>query len=402
MSVRPLEPPIPTEGRASSLRPEETLRSAAEGSREKRAAQSAARPGPLGRLAEDAPEAIFRARPGVRGLFAICLAGLAASVLLGAGIGAVSIPPAAVLRLVLAHLLPLPMATGYPATYSTILFDIRLPRVALMALTGAALASAGATYQGLFRNPLADPYLVGVASGAGLGATLVITFVGPVSTLGLMTVPLGAFLGGVAAVALVLMVAQVGRTTPVTTMLLAGVAIGSFATAITTFWMLRSPEGLRRAFNWLLGGYAGGGWAPVWIVLPYLVVGLISLQFNARALNVLQLDEEQAQQLGIHVERVKLMLVASATLMTAAAVAFGGLIGFVGLVAPHVLRMLGGPDYRRLIPLSALGGAAFLIFADLVARTVFAPQEVPVGVITALAGAPFFVFLLRRLKRSVF
>ena len=140
----------------------------------------------------------------------------------------------------------------------------------------------------------------------------------------------------------------------------------------------------------------------MWIVLPYLAAGLVALQINARALNVLQLDEEQAKQLGINVERLKLVLVAAATLMTAAAVAFGGLIGFVGLVVPHMLRMLGGPDYRRLIPLSAVGGATFLIFADLIARTVFAPQELPVGVITALAGAPFFVFLLRRLKRSVF
>src|SRR5262249_46402315 len=161
----------------------------------------------------------------------------------------------------------------------------------------------------------------------------------------------------------------------------------------------RSPDGLRRSFNWLLGGYAGGGWQPVLIVLPYLLVGLAALQLNARALNVLQLDEEQARQLGIEVERVKLVVVMPATLMTAAGVvAFGGLIGFVGLIVPHSLRLIGGPDYRRLIPLSALGGAAFLILADLIARTVVAPQELPVGVVTALAGAPFFIFLLRRLK----
>jgi iron complex transport system permease protein len=217
-----------------------------------------------------------------------------------------------------------------------------------------------------------------------------------------MAVPVGAFVGGVVTVALVIFIAQVGRTTPVTTLLLSGVAIGSFATALTTFWMLRSPEGLRRAMNWLLGGYAGGGWAPVFIILPYLLIGLLLLQLNARALNVLQLDEEQARQLGLNVERLKIILVGAATLMTAAAVAFGGLIGFVGLVVPHVLRLLGGPDYRRLIPLSALGGAAFLILADLLARTVFAPEELPVGIITALTGAPFFIFLLRRLKRSVF
>lgn len=336
------------------------------------------------------------------GLFLICVAGLVASVLVGVAVGSVSIPVPAVVGLILSRLPFLPMTTAYPDTYATILFQIRLPRIALTAVTGAALASAGATYQGLFRNPLADPYLVGVAAGAGLGATLALFFQLPSSFLGLSAVPMGAFAGAILTVALVLLSAQVGRTTPITTMLLAGVAIGSFASAFTTFLMLRSPEGLRRAFNWLLGGYAGGGWEPFWLVLPYLVLGLLTLQLNARALNVLQLDEEQARQLGIHVERIKLVLVVAATLMTAAAVAFGGLIGFVGLVVPHVLRMLGGPDYRRLIPLSALGGAAFLVLADLVARTIFAPQELPVGVITALAGAPFFVFLLRRLKRSVF
>ena len=330
----------------------------------------------------------------------MCLAALAIAALAGVAVGAVAIPATAVVQLIAARLFH--FAIDYPDTFNTILFEIRLPRVALMALTGAALASAGTTYQGLFRNPLADPYLVGVASGAGLGATLVITFGLPTTGLGLMAVPLGAFLGGVAAVAVVVMIARVGRTTPVTTMLLAGVAVGSFASAVTTFWMLRSPEGLRRAFNWLLGGYTGSGWEPVWIVLPYLILGLIGLQLNARALNVLQLDEEQARQLGINVERLKFILVGAATLMTAAAVAFGGLIGFVGLVVPHILRILGGPDHRRLIPLSALGGATFLILADLIARTVFAPQEIPVGIITALTGAPFFIFLLRRLKRSVF
>jgi iron complex transport system permease protein len=189
---------------------------------------------------------------------------------------------------------------------------------------------------------------------------------------------------------------------PVSTMLLAGVAIGAFASAFTTVIMLRAEDGLRRAFGWLLGGYSGGGWQPFYITLPYLIIGLAVLMLNARALNVLQLDEEQARQLGINVERLKFILVIAATLMTAAAVAFGGLVGFVGLVVPHILRMLGGHDYRRLIPLSALGGAAFLIAADIVARTIIAPAELPVGVITALAGAPFFVFLLRQLKRSVF
>ncbi len=359
-------------------------------------------PTPLAARLASVPEEIFRPRRMTRTLFGLCLAALLFAVLLGVSVGAVSIPVTTVAHLLFVRLLRLRVMLNYPETFTTILFDIRLPRVALMGLTGAALAAAGATYQGLFRNPLADPYLVGVASGAGLGATILLSFGFPATSLGLMAVPAGAFLGGAGTVGLVVIMSRVGRTTPVTTLLLAGVAVGSFVTAITTFWMLRSPDGLRRAFSWLLGGYAGGGWQPVWIVLPYLIAGLIVLQLNARALNVLQLDEEQAKQLGLNVERLKLVLVGAATLMTAAAVSFGGLIGFVGLVVPHILRMLGGPDYRRLIPLSALGGAAFLILADLIARTALAPQELPVGVITALAGAPFFIFLLRRLKRSVF
>jgi iron complex transport system permease protein len=335
-------------------------------------------------------------------LFGACIAAFVAALILGVAVGAIAIPPVAVVELIAARLLALPRPAIYPDTFDIILFDIRLPRVAITALIGAALAASGSTYQGLFRNPLADPYLVGVASGAGLGATLAISFNLHTSPLGLNAVPVAAFVGAVATVSVVVLSAQVGRTTPVSTMLLAGVAIGAFATALTTFVMLRSPDGLRRAFNWMLGGYNGGGWGPFFVTVPYLVIGLIVLQFNSRALNILQLDEEQARQLGIHVERLKITLVTAATLITAAAVAFGGLVGFVGLVVPHMLRLLGVHDYRRLIPLSALGGAAFLIFADLIARTLLAPTELPVGVVTALAGAPFFVILLRRLKRSVF
>jgi len=335
-------------------------------------------------------------------LAALAVVGLLGAALLGVVVGSVSIPPQAVLGLLLGRLAGLADGVAYPPAYATILFEIRLPRVTLMALTGAALAAAGASYQGLFRNPLADPYLVGVAAGAGLGATVAIVFALPNTFLGLAAVPVAAFAGAILTVGLVVLSAQIGRSMPVSTTLLAGVAIGAFASAITTLIMLRSPDGLRRSFNWLLGGYGGGGWQPVLIVIPYLVVGLAALQLNARALNVLQLDEDQARQLGINVGRVKLTVVVAATLMTAAVVAFGGLIGFVGLVVPHSVRLLGGPDYRRLILLSAIGGAAFLILADLVARTVVAPQELPVGVVTALAGAPFFVILLRRLKRSVF
>ena len=327
---------------------------------------------------------------------------LITAIILGVAIGSVPIPPRIITDLILDRMSITNITIDEISKYSTILFDIRMPRVALMALTGAAHATAGATYQGLFRNPLADPYLVGVASGAGLGATIAITTNLNSDPLGISIITIAAFAGGIITVAIVVMAARVSKTTPVTTMLLAGIAIGSFATAATTLLMLRRPDGLQRAFNWMLGAYLGGGWTPVKIMIPYMVLGSLLIFINARALNVFQLGEEQAQQLGIHVERLKIILIASATLMTASAVAFGGLIGFVGLIVPHAMRILTGPDYRRLLPCCLLGGASFLVLSDLAARNIMAPQELPVGIITALTGTPFFIFLLRKLKRSVF
>ena len=327
---------------------------------------------------------------------------LITAIILGVAIGSVPIPPRIITDLILDRMSITNITIDEISKYPTILFDIRMPRVALMALTGAALATAGATYQGLFRNPLADPYLVGVASGAGLGATIAITTNLNSDPLGISIITIAAFAGGIITVGIVVMTARVSKTTPVTTMLLAGIAIGSFATAATTLLMLRRPDGLQRAFNWMLGSYLGGGWTPVKIMIPYMVLGSLLIFINARALNVFQLGEEQAQQLGIHVERLKIILIASATLMTASAVAFGGLIGFVGLIVPHAMRILTGPDYRRLLPCCLLGGASFLVLSDLAARNIMAPQELPVGIITALTGTPFFIFLLRKLKRSVF
>ena len=327
---------------------------------------------------------------------------LITAIIVGVAIGSVPIPPRIITDLLLDRLHITNITIEDISKYSTILFDIRMPRVALMALTGAALATAGAAYQGLFRNPLADPYLVGVASGAGLGATIAITTNLNSDPLGISIITIAAFAGGIITVGIVVLAARVAKTTPVTTMLLAGIAIGSFATAATTLLMLRRPDGLQRAFNWMLGAYLGGGWIPVKIMIPYMVLGCLLIFTNARALNVFQLGEEQAQQLGIHVERLKIILIAAATLMTASAVAFGGLIGFVGLIVPHALRILTGPDYRRLLPCCLLGGASFLVLSDLAARNIMAPQELPVGIITALTGTPFFIFLLRKLKRSVF
>lgn len=331
---------------------------------------------------------VLRSRP-----FLLNLTVLIAALILSVAIGSVFIPPVDLLQAFL----------GAPtaSTNATIIFDIRLPHTLLIALTGAALAGSGTAYQGLFRNPLADPYLIGVASGAGLGAVLVMAQSWPKTLLGFYTIPAAAFLGALLAVVVVLSIARLGKTVPITTLLLAGVAVSSFATALSSFFMLYSQSELRRAVAWLLGGSALGGWQPVVAILPYVAIGLGILLFSGHQLNVLQLGEEQAQQLGMPVERVKLLLIAAASLAAAAAVAFSGMIGFIGLIVPHALRLVWGGDHRRLIPLSFLGGATALLLADLLARIVFAPEVLPVGILTALAGVPFFLWLLRRAKSQM-
>jgi iron complex transport system permease protein len=288
-------------------------------------------------------------------------------------------------------------------TFRTILLDIRLPRTVLIALVGAALAGSGATYQGLFRNPLADPYLIGVAAGASLGATLIIAMqITNRASAVLFAVPLGAFIGALVTVALVYALGRIGRHVPTTTLILAGVAVGSIAVSLNTFILLRVGQQAPRILAFLLGGYEGSGWPAVVAVLPFAAIGFLVMYLYARPLNLLLFDEEQAQQLGINVAQVKVLVIIAATLTTAAAVAFSGLIGFVGLIVPHAARLLVGPDHRRLLPLAALGGAGFLMLADLLARTVIAPEELPLGIVTAFAGAPFFLYLLRRAKNAAF
>jgi iron complex transport system permease protein len=325
---------------------------------------------------------------------------LFAALLLSAAIGAVSIPPLEVARILLSRVLPI--SPDWPDTFVTILFDIRLPRTALIALVGAALSGSGAAYQGLFRNPLADPYLIGVASGASLGAVIAMAWRWPSSVLSFAAVPVASFVGALLAAVIVYGIARVGRSTPITTLILAGVAFSSFATALTTYLMLSTQGELRRAIVWMLGGFSLGGWPPVLAVLPFIILGLISLIALGRPLNVLQFGDDQARQLGLHVDRVKLVVIVAASLTTAAAVAFTGVIGFVGLAVPHLIRLMWGGDYRRLVPLSIVGGAAGLLLADIAARTLAAPQELPVGIVTALIGAPFFVWLLRRAKQQTF
>ncbi|RIK31305.1 MAG: iron ABC transporter permease [Anaerolineae bacterium] len=285
-------------------------------------------------------------------------------------------------------------------TAEAILWKIRLPRTILIALTGAALGGSGAAYQGLFRNPLADPFLIGVASGAGLGAVIAMSIQWPYSFWGLMAIPFAAFLAALLTVFIVYLFARVGRTIPTTNLILAGVAFSSFATSLTSFLMIRSTSEVRRALGWLLGGASQSGWDAILALLPYLVIGLGVLTFSGHALNVLQFGDDQAQQLGLNVTRAKRIILIAASLATAAAVAFSGIIGFIGLIVPHLSRLWFGPDYRRLLPLSALGGATALLVCDILARILLAPQEIPVGIITALAGAPFFLWVLRRSKNQ--
>lgn len=316
--------------------------------------------------------------------------------------GSVQIPFLTVGRTLLSQLPLVDITPTWPSTTELIILEIRLPRVILAGLVGAALAIAGATYQGLFRNPLADPYLIGVAQGASLGAVIGFLFPFGWQGMGFGLIPLLAFTGAMISVAMVYSLARVGKTLPVTTLILAGVALGALWGSIVSYLIITSGEEMHGIIFWLMGSFSLSKWSEVKFVLPYMVVGVAIILLYARSLNVMQLDEEQAQQLGINVEKVKLILLVAATLITAAAVSFVGIIGFVGIIIPHAVRLIWGPDYRFLLPLSILSGAVFLVLADVVARTVLAPTEIPIGIITAICGAPFFLYLLRRKKRAVF
>jgi iron complex transport system permease protein len=271
-------------------------------------------------------------------------------------------------------------------------WDIRLPRVILGGMVGAMLAAGGASYQGVFRNPLADPYLLGVAAGAGLGATIVIvSHWGTTSML-----PVAAFIGGTAAVTLTYLVgAKFGGRSSGTSVVLAGVAVAALFTAAQTALQQQHSADLQAVYAWILGSLNFTTWSDVWLILPYVVVSTTVLLMHRRLLDVLRLGEEEASSLGVNPRRVRLVVVAAATLGTAAAVSVSGLIGFVGIIVPHVVRLTTNASYRVVLPVSIVGGATFLILADLVARTIESPAEVPLGVVTAFVGGPFFIFVLR-------
>ncbi|TQF69494.1 iron ABC transporter permease [Rhodococcus spelaei] len=317
-------------------------------------------------------------------------------------IGAVTGPAGLTVRGVIVDLLDaipgVHLDSGLSAQQHAILWQIRLPRVVLGALVGATLAIAGAAYQGVFRNPLADPFLLGVSSGAGLGATAAIVSGAALGTFG---VPVAAFAGGVLAVAATYTLGRgVGGARSEVVIILAGVAVAAFANAAQTFLQQSHDETLRQVYSWLLGRLSTDGWTQVLVVLPYVVVSAAVIGLHRRVLDVMAVGDVEAASLGVHPARVRLTLVAAATLGTAAVVSVSGLIGFVGIVVPHAVRLVVGPGHRLLLPLSLILGAAFLVLADVVARTAMSPAELPIGVVTAAIGAPFFLLILRRGRQA--
>ena len=333
---------------------------------------------------------VARLRPGwlVAGAVAVVLAAVA-----GLVVGPVALSPVDVVRQIVGA------STDLDARQVAIVEQIRLPRVVLGLLVGSTLSLCGASYQGVFRNPLADPYLLGAAAGAGLGVTLVIVRTADGSgTPGY--VPLAAFLGALGAVALayVLGAAGGGRTSTAS-LILAGVAVASFLTAVQTYVQQRNQDTIRAVYTWILGRLSTAGWGEVRLILPYAVVTWVVLLAHRRVLDVLAVGDDEAATLGVHPHRSRVIIIVTATLGTAAAVSVSGLIAFVGIIVPHTVRLLVGRSHRVVLPLSLLFGGAFLCLADLVARTVSAPAEIPIGVVTAFFGAPFFVLVLRSSRR---
>lgn len=341
----------------------------------------------------------LRFRAGL-GLLAVLVA---VSVVLAAGIGAVHVPSREIVSMLLNRSGFVHLSQTWPQSDQTIIFQIRLPRVLAAAMVGAALSVAGVLFQGLFRNPMADPYVIGTSGGAAFGATLGAVLAFHFSILGFGAIPALAFLGAVGTMVLVFRFSRVGGRTPVVTLLLVGFAVSVILGYGVSFLLIvneRFEFNTRLIYAWLLGGIWIEHWSQLGLIALIVATGTAAAFMLARSLNGLALGEECAEYLGIAVERQKAAVIVVGSLLTAAAVSAGGLIGFVGLIVPHFLRLLFGPNHSRLLPLAALGGAAFLVTADLLARVAMPPNEVPVGILTALVGGPAFLLLLRRTKRE--
>jgi iron complex transport system permease protein len=341
------------------------------------------------------PDAV-RARgvPPAWGLCAVLF--LAGALLYGLATGPIPIGAGAIAESALAKLPLLHLHSPLGAVGQAIVWQLRAPRVVLAALVGGMLAIAGSAYQGVFRNPLADPYLLGVAAGAGLGATLAIAYLGS----GGEILPLAAFLGAGVGVACAYALGHAAGGAPgAAALVLAGVTVAAFMTAVQTFVQQQHAETLQSVYAWLLGGFDGADWHDVVLVTPYVVVSSAVLLLHRRVLDVLSLGDDEAASLGLNVRRARLLIVVAATAGTAAAVAVSGLIGFVGIIVPHTIRLLVSTSYRAIVPLSLVVGAGFLVLADVIARTVMSPSELPIGVVTAFFGAPFFAVVLRGSRR---
>ena len=320
---------------------------------------------------------------------------LALAIIAGVGLGAVPISPGEVVGAV-----GRAIAGEGSALSDAVVMELRLPRVLLAALVGAALALAGVLYQALFRNPLADPYILGVSSGAGLGATLAMYALGSSYALRAIGVPAGAFVGaGLTMLLVVRLASRRGRIDP-TSLLLAGMAVSYILSALTSFVLVSDRESMTSVVFWMMGGLQNRSWEHVGTLAAMLAIGSVVPALYHRELDLMLLGDERAGQLGVSVERFKMVVLASASLVVAGAVSVSGLIGFVGLMTPHMVRLALGPRHRLLLPASVLAGAIVLVVADLLARIILAPVEIPVGIVTALAGGPFFLWILLRKERA--
>lgn len=328
--------------------------------------------------------------------------GLVAAIIAGVMIGVVDLSPMDVVRSTLDKVPFVDIETGMTTREEAILWQIRMPRVILGVVVGSMLSAAGAAYQGVFRNPLADPYLLGAGAGAGLGATLAIAYASNTADWLVDPLPLAAFVGAIVGVSFAYFVGYTvrsGRTS--VTLILAGVSVAAFLTAIQTFIQQRESDTLREVYGWILGSLNTAGWGEVRLAAPYVAVSLAVVFGGRRLLDVLSVGDTDASTLGVRPGRIRLVIVIFATLGTAAVVAVSGLIGFVGIIIPHTVRLLTSASYRVIVPLSILLGGAFLVVADIIARTAVAPAEIPIGVITAIFGAPFFAIILRTSKGVV-
>lgn len=336
----------------------------------------------------------------VSGLLAALLAAFLASICLGA----VPIGPLDVSR-ILAYQLPGTahfIIPDWSASNEAIVVQIRLPRVILALIVGASLALAGAVFQGLFRNPMADPQVIGASAGAALGAAIAIVLQNSLQWHFLGSIPLLASIGAILTVILVYNLARTGAMVPMANLLLAGIAVHALMSAIVSLIMYYGQDKLHTIVFWLMGGLSGRDWHYILFTLPCLIAGLAITAYYSRDLNLMLIGEETAATIGVEVEKVKAVLLFTASVLTGVSVAASGMIGFVGLVVPHLMRMLAGPDHRLLVPVCVMAGALVLAVADLAARTLVAPTELPLGVVTALFGAPFFLYLLRRYRGSLF